>query len=101
MNEERAKTAFVFGGEGDEVVEQFRSLVELARWSLVILLAVYSFVIPIFGIIFGLILMKFAVVPKNRSLGKLCLILGIVAILIVILCWLLMFLVGAVGELMS
>ena len=101
MNEEQNKAAFVFGAGGDEIVEQFRGLVELARWSLVVLLAVYSFVIPIFGIIFGLILMKFAVVPKNRSLGKLCLILGVVAMLVVVLCYLIIFLVGLAGSLSS
>ncbi|MGD8719507.1 MAG: hypothetical protein PVH29_11895 [Candidatus Zixiibacteriota bacterium] len=101
MNEEQRKTAFVFGAEGDEIVEQFRSLVELARWSLVVLLAVYSFIIPIFGIIFGLILMKFAAVPKNRGLGKLCLILGIVAIVLVVACWIISFVVGMAGSLLQ
>jgi hypothetical protein len=101
MNEEQRKTAFVFGAEGDEIVEQFRSLVELARWSLVVLLAVYSFIIPIFGIIFGLILMKFATVPKNRGLGKLCLILGIVAIVLVVACWIISFVVGMAGSLLQ
>lgn len=101
MNEEQGKAAFVFGAEGDQVVEQFRSLVELARWSLVVVLAVYSFIIPIFGIVFGAILMKFAVVPKNRTLGKVCLILGIVAIVVVVLCWVLTIVVGAIGGLLS
>lgn len=101
MNEERPKAAFVFGTEGDEVVEQFRSLVELARWSLVVLLAVYSFIIPIFGIIFGIILIKFADVPKNRSLGKLCLILGLVALGLVVVCWLISFGIGLAGSLIQ
>lgn len=95
------KAAFVFGGENDEIVEQFRSLVELARWSLVFLLAVYSFLIPIFGILFGIILMRLAEVPKNRSLGKLCLILGLVAIVLVVGCWLIAFGIGFLGNLMS
>jgi len=97
----QGKTAFVFGPEGDEIVEQFRSLVELARWSLVFLLVVYSFFIPLFGILFGIALMRFADVPKNRSLGKLCLILGLVAIVLVVVCWLIAFGIGLVGNLMS
>ena len=95
------KTAFVFGAENDEIVEQFRSLVELARWSLVFLLAIYSFIIPLFGILFGIALMRFADVPKNRSLGKLCLILGIVAVVLVVLCWVFIFGIGLVGSLTS
>ncbi|NIT34916.1 MAG: hypothetical protein GTN49_00200 [candidate division Zixibacteria bacterium] len=74
------KAAFLFGEAGDPVVEQFRGLVELARWALVFALAVYSFIVPLFGIIFGIILIKAAVIPKNKGLGKLCLILGIISV---------------------
>jgi hypothetical protein len=76
---------FYFGASHDPVVEQFRALVELARWSLVLALAVYSLFLPFFGIIFGIILMKFAVVPKNQGLGKLCLILGFVPFVLLVL----------------
>lgn len=87
------KAAFLFGEAGDPVVEQFRGLVELARWALVFALAVYSFVIPLFGIIFGIILIKAAVVPKNKGLGKLCLILGIISVAL----WCIYFLVWALA----
>lgn len=76
------KAAFLFGEASDPIVEQFRGLVELFRWALVFGLAVYSFIIPLFGIIFGIILMKAAIVPKNKGLGKLCLILGIISLVL-------------------
>jgi hypothetical protein len=85
--------AFYFGGAGDPVVEQFRALVELARWALALALGFYSCFIPFFGIIFGLILMKFAVVPKNQGLGKICLILGFVPLVFLLLYCLLWILV--------
>ncbi len=91
MPEIEKKAAFLFGEAGDPIVEQFRGLVELARWALVFALAVYSFIIPLFGIIFGIILMKAAIVPKNKGLGKLCLILGIISLVL----WCIYFIVWA------
>jgi len=97
VNDEQRKAGFFFGAEGDDIVEQFRGLVELARWCLVFLLAAYSLLIPLFGIIFGIILMKFATVTKNRRLGKLCLILSLVSLGLFIACWLIWLIMALVG----
>ncbi len=93
------KAAFLFGEAGDPVVEQFRGLVELTRWGLVFMLAVYSLFVPLFGLIFGIILMKAAVVPKNKGLGKLCLILGIMSL--VLWCLYVLIWIVAFGGLLS
>lgn len=62
-----------------------------------VLFYILSFLISLFGIIFGIVYMT-KEGEENKKFGKICLIIGIVALLIPCICWLLMVVLGVGGS---
>jgi hypothetical protein len=58
-----------------------------------VLYYILSFLISLFGIIFGIIYMT-KEGEENKKFGKMCLILGLLPLIIACVCWLLMFVFG-------
>lgn len=58
-----------------------------------VLFYILSFVIGLFGIIFGIIYMT-KEGEENKKFGKMCLILGLLPMVLACICWLLVFVLG-------
>jgi len=58
-----------------------------------VLFYILSFLIGLFGIIFGIIYMT-KEGEENKKFGKICLILGLLPMILACICWLLMFILG-------
>jgi uncharacterized membrane protein len=58
-----------------------------------VLFYILSFLIGLFGIIFGIIYMT-KEGEENKKFGKLCLILGLLPMIIACICWLILFVFG-------
>jgi hypothetical protein len=82
MNEE----IIDMSNESDPIVIRFRSLVEILRYLAIFYVVYLSLFLPIVGLILGYIMMKNAVIPENRRLGKICMILGIVFMVLAVIC---------------
>ena len=61
---------------------------------------ILSFIIPLLGIILGIIYMQ-KPEPEVKAFGKNCLIAAIIAIVVCILCYVIMFVAGIGGSIMS
>jgi len=72
--------------ESDPIVVRFRSLVELLRYLTIFYIVYLSIFIPLLGLILGYIMMKNAVIPENRRLGRIIMILGIIFLIGAVIC---------------
>ncbi len=61
---------------------------------------ILSFIIPLLGIILGIIYMQ-KPEPEVKAFGKNCLIAAIIAIVLCILCWVISILVGGMGSILG
>ncbi len=70
----------------DEItLRRGRVVVDLFWVGLVAFFCIYSLTIPFFGIIVGAVLMNIGVSPASKKVGRACLILGIVSVVLVFL----------------
>jgi len=61
---------------------------------------ILSFIIPLLGIILGIIYMQ-KPEPEVKAFGKNCLIAAIICIVLCILCWIISMLVGGIGSIVG
>ncbi len=61
---------------------------------------ILSFIIPLLGIILGIIYMQ-KPEPEVKAFGKNCLIAAIIAVVLCILCWVISILVGGMGSILG
>lgn len=61
---------------------------------------IISFIIPLVGIILGIIYMQ-KPEPEVKKFGKNCLIAAIVAVGVCVVCWLISFLLGGISSILS
>lgn len=65
-----------------------------------VLFYILSFIIGLFGIIFGIIYMT-KEGEENKKFGKICLLLGLLPMVLACLCWLIMFVFGLGASLVG
>jgi len=61
---------------------------------------ILSFIIPLLGIILGIIYMQ-KPEPEVKAFGKNCLIAAIIAVVLCILCWVISILIGGMGSILG
>lgn len=64
---------------------RIQSLVDILYLMNVSWLYVFSLIYPLFGIIFGVILLTGSIAPQAKKIGRICLILGIINIVLSII----------------
>jgi hypothetical protein len=73
---------------------RMQSLIDMLYLVNVTWLYVFSLIYPLFGIIFGVILLQGSISQQGKKLGRTCLILGIVNIALVVIFFIIFALVG-------
>lgn len=68
----------------EELENRFRGMVDIVYLSYAVWLYVASILYPLFGIIMGVILMYASIHPQAKKIGRICLILGIINIIVVV-----------------
>ncbi len=75
---------------------RIQTLIDMLYLFNVTWLYVFSLIYPLFGIIFGIILYQGSISASSKKLGRTCLILGIINLVLVIICVTIFVIIGGV-----